>query len=286
MPFYNCARTLAYSIGSILWQTYENWELLLCDDGSKDGSLDVASSFSDERIVLWSDGRNKKLQVRLNECIARARGKYFARMDGDDIAYPARLEKQVEFLERHPDTDLLGAWVIVFGRNAKPLGARRGAAPHEAICRTPFSGFHMVHPTYCGRLSWFKKYLYEETATRIQDQELLLRSFNESRFANLPEILLGLREECIPIRKALRSHVIRARLLHAYFRRHSDGLHAMWQAGKEIVRTAVLCVGLATGAGPLIQRRRVSPASQSEVEEWLHVWSRLNGKCPPGSPAC
>ena len=76
MPFYNCEKTLAQSVRSILWQTWQNWELLLCDDGSADASLAAARVFRDPRIEVWSDGRRRALGARLNECIARARGDY------------------------------------------------------------------------------------------------------------------------------------------------------------------------------------------------------------------
>ena len=69
-------------------QSYSNWELLLCDDGSTDASRELARSFHDPRIVVWGDQRRLQLGARLNECIERARGEYIARMDADDIAYP------------------------------------------------------------------------------------------------------------------------------------------------------------------------------------------------------
>ena len=99
MPFRNAERTIAASIRSILRQSYMDWELILCDDGSEDESRALACSFHDPRIEVWGDGRSLQLGARLNECIGRARGEYFARMDADDIAYPLRLEKQLRFLD-------------------------------------------------------------------------------------------------------------------------------------------------------------------------------------------
>ena len=93
MPFYNSAATLELSIRSLLNQSYSDFELLLCDDGSDDQGLAIAHSFDDPRMVCWSDGRRLRLAARLNECIDRARGRYLARMDADDIAYPDRLAR-------------------------------------------------------------------------------------------------------------------------------------------------------------------------------------------------
>jgi glycosyltransferase involved in cell wall biosynthesis len=89
------------SIRSLLNQSYGDFELLLCDDGSDDQGLAIAHSFNDPRVICWSDGRRLGLAARLNECIDRARGLYLARMDADDIAYPDRLAQQMAFLVDH-----------------------------------------------------------------------------------------------------------------------------------------------------------------------------------------
>ena len=112
MPFYNSAATLELSIRSLLNQSYSDFELLLCDDGSSDHGLAIARSFDDPRLVCWSDGRRLRLAARLNECIDRARGRYLARMDADDIAYPDRLEHQLAFLETNTDVDLCSAGLL------------------------------------------------------------------------------------------------------------------------------------------------------------------------------
>src|ERR1700744_2347251 len=122
MPFYNSAATLELSIRSILNQSYGDFELLLCDDGSTDRGLAIAHSFDDPRVICWSDGRRRRLAARLHECIDRARGRYRARMDADDIAYPDRLARQLAFLESHRAVDLCGSGVMIFGRHGRPVG--------------------------------------------------------------------------------------------------------------------------------------------------------------------
>jgi len=88
MPFFNSAATLELCIRSLLNQSCDDFELLLCDDGSDDQGLAIAQSFHDPRVVCWSDGRQLGPAARLNESIDRARAPYLARMDADDIAYP------------------------------------------------------------------------------------------------------------------------------------------------------------------------------------------------------
>src|SRR6202042_1647908 len=98
LPSYNSAATRKVSIRWLLNQSYGDFELLLCDDGSNDPGLGIARSFDSPCLVCWSDGRRLRLAARLNQCIDRARGRYLARMDADDVAYPDRLARQLSFL--------------------------------------------------------------------------------------------------------------------------------------------------------------------------------------------
>jgi glycosyltransferase involved in cell wall biosynthesis len=98
MPVRNCGKTLRAAIRSILWQTYPRWELLILDDASTDKTVEIARSFDDSRIKVLVDGVRRGLPARLNEAIFQSNGQYLARMDGDDVAYPERLERQIRFL--------------------------------------------------------------------------------------------------------------------------------------------------------------------------------------------
>ena len=93
MGIYNCADTLAAAIDSILAQTYTDWELILCDDGSADRTYEVAEDYRSrypEKIVLLKNERNMGLNYTLNRCLEQAKGAYIARMDGDDVSLPHR----------------------------------------------------------------------------------------------------------------------------------------------------------------------------------------------------
>ena len=212
MPFYNSAATLELSIRSLLNQSYGDFELLLCDDGSDDLGLAIARSFDDPRVICWSDGRRLRLAARLNQCIDRARGSYLARMDADDIAYPDRLARQLAFLGNHTEVDLCSAGAMVFGKQGRPLWRFSPALEHAAITRSPFRGFPLWHPLWMGHIEWFRRWRYEESAWLAQDQELLLRSYRLSRFANLPQVLLGYRRERVTLKK-----LFRYKLLHIQY---------------------------------------------------------------------
>ena len=184
--------TVGDAIASILLQSYPNWELLFIDDGSSDRTLDIAGRFVDPRIRIFADGINRGLPARLNEAIDRAAGKYFARMDQDDLCFPERLERQVEFLETHPGIDLLGTKAMTFVSPGKATGLFPFRETHEEICRHPWRGFYLPHPTWMGKLEWFRKHRYHDV-NRAEDQDLLLRSYPASHFACLPEILFAYR---------------------------------------------------------------------------------------------
>jgi len=99
MSLYNEERSVAHAIQSILAQTYTDFEFLIIDDGSTDGSKAVVDSFDDPRIRLVSRP-NKGLTPSLNEGIGLAHGAYIARQDADDVSMPTRLEREVALLDR------------------------------------------------------------------------------------------------------------------------------------------------------------------------------------------
>ena len=101
MGVYNCESTLERAIESIVNQTYGNWELIMCDDGSTDQTYDVAKRYQErypQKIKLLRNDRNMKLAFALNRCLAEVSGELVARMDADDRSCPERLQRQVCFL--------------------------------------------------------------------------------------------------------------------------------------------------------------------------------------------
>jgi glycosyltransferase involved in cell wall biosynthesis len=276
MPIRNCETTLRPAIHSLLIQTYSNWELLLIDDGCSDETFKIAQQFKDPRIKIYSDGKFRGITARLNQAIAMSRGKYFARMDGDDVAYPERLKKQVSYLEDHPDIDLVGTWVMVFGRARMPLGKRASPEPHAAICAKPYAGFPIAHPTYVGRIEWFRKYGYRQEALRCEDQDLLLRSYPFSHFSNLPEILLGYREDKIQLRKILigRWHFGQI-MAREFWRRRQFGI-TLRALLEQVLKGLVDCVAISSGLNYHLLRHRAQPITDEERHQWENVWRLVN----------
>ena len=116
MGIYNCENTLSKAIDSILAQTYENWELIMCDDGSSDGTFELAEKFRQkypEKIILIRNEQNQGLNITLNNCLKQARGEFVARQDADDWSLPDRFEKEISYLKSHPDFSFVGTAMIV-----------------------------------------------------------------------------------------------------------------------------------------------------------------------------
>ena len=281
MPVLDCQETLQLAIRSLLAQTYPHWELLLVDDGSSDGTLQVARRFADPRIEIYSDGESRGASFRRNQAIGMSRGKYYACMDGDDVAYPERLERQVSYLERHTDVDLVGAWVMVFGPAGTPLGKRAAPETHRAICARPFAGFPMAQPTFVGRLEWFRRYGYRDEVALCEDQDLLVRSYRFSRFANVPEILLGYREERLDLRKILTSRFYLAQSLSRAFCKQGQPGVAIRAIAEQVLKGLVDCFAVGTGLNYRILRHRARPITAAERAKWQHVWTLLNASSVP-----
>lgn len=190
IPFFNAEKFLPKAIESVINQSHQNWELLLVDDGSNDGSLEIARRFErqDNRIKVFYDGKNKGLGARLNELAILSNGEYIARMDADDIMHPKRLETQLQILKDNPNIDVLGTNAYVIDENDLVFGMRY----RENSGMTKVE--HFIHPTIMAKKQWFVDNPYDEKAIRIEDAELWYRTKLISNFMMTNEPLLFYRE--------------------------------------------------------------------------------------------
>ncbi|MCF7821487.1 MAG: glycosyltransferase [Mariprofundaceae bacterium] len=274
LPVYNGAATLKPAVHSILKQSFKNWELIILDDASTDNSLEVIRSFDDPRIRLVEGEANAGLSARLNMAVDLASGRYFARMDQDDVSYPDRIKKQLDYLQTHPEVDLLATSYAVFNDNLEWLGKLSLLQHHHEICRKPWNGFYMPHPTWMGRTEWFKSHRYESYADGAEDQNLLLRSYANSRFACLNEVLLAYRQNERPLKKLLRarSRYVRAAFACSHFR------------GVNCMPLRVLIAQFAKGFGDIADkllnipglRRTLLPLTDSEKDKLKKIFIELN----------
>lgn len=175
LPAYNAERFLEEAIDSILAQTYKNFELIVLNDGSTDRTEEIILSYNDPRIRYIKNESNLKLIKTLNKGIDLARGKYIARMDADDISLPTRFEKEIDFMETHPDIGACSSKVIHLFSNGKtklgkyypsktPLGCK-----FCSIFRTP-----LAHPASFFRADVLKAFKYQEKNNALHIEATVL----------------------------------------------------------------------------------------------------------------
>ena len=196
IPFYNAEKYLKFAIQSVIAQSYQNWELILVDDGSSDNSLEIAQDFAlkDARIRVICDGKNRKLPYRLNQLILESKGDFIARMDADDIMHPDRLLIQLTYLKNNPCLDLVSSGLVSIDAQNNICGFR---STSKIITNLSIDkGFPIIHPSVMARKEWYLRNLYDESYSRSQDYELWCRSFanNDLKIAILPDLLLFYRE--------------------------------------------------------------------------------------------
>jgi glycosyltransferase involved in cell wall biosynthesis len=181
IPFCNEERHLAAAIRSVLAQTVTDLEVLLVDDGSTDGSLGIARSFEDARVVVLSDGKRRHLPARLNEIAMRARAPFVARMDADDIAHPRRLAAELDMFDRDPSCHAVGTWAALVDQREAVLAVVE-VSPEPASPRLALERGLLAHATMLARRSWLLANPYDETLTRAEDRDLWCRTVRTSRF--------------------------------------------------------------------------------------------------------
>lgn len=193
MPVYNGGAYLRGAIESVLGQTYRNFELLIVDDGSTDESGAIIRSYDDPRIRLIENGENLGLVSALNRGIDTARGEYVARTDADDISLPSRLEKQVAFMEEHPEVGVCGSWVKTIGDHAGHI--QRYLASGEDIRANLLFWTSLAHPSVILRKAVLEepRIRYDGAYSRTEDYALWAELSRRTRFANIPEVLLRYR---------------------------------------------------------------------------------------------
>lgn len=182
MATYNCEDTVSASIESILNQTYKNIEFIICDDGSTDNTYEIISKYKEkypEKIVLLKNDTNMKLPQTLNKCLKYVTGDYVARMDADDLSKLDRFEKQVDFLQGHPEYDLVSTGVEM-SNGEKICGTIiKPEYPNEfsQIKENAFS--HATIMTYPYVYENLSGYSTDKYAVRVEDLDLWFRFFSK-----------------------------------------------------------------------------------------------------------
>lgn len=197
MPCYNSADFLHKAINSILNQTYRNFEFIIIDDGSNDQTPAIIEHYAkqDSRIKFYKNEVNRKLIFTLNRGVQLAAGEYIMRMDADDISHPERLEKQLDFMIRHPETDICSAGYCYINLSDQEVQRSfpKTSLPKSLYFQSFFST-PLTHAVILAKAEVLKKNPYDPDFIHSEDFELFSRLLSAGyNLRNLKEILYYVR---------------------------------------------------------------------------------------------
>lgn len=217
MGIYNCASTLVEALDSLYAQTFQDFRIILCEDGSSDNTYQVAEKYASchDNILLLRNERNMGLNKTLNRCLEHVDTEYVARMDGDDISLPTRFEKEVQFLDEHPEYAFVSSPMILFDdagyfsrRKIKAEPDKMDFFNARAFCHAPVMMRHEAYQAVGG-------YTVSKYLLRVEDQHLWLKLYSQGfRGYNLQEPLYKMRDD----RNALHRRTFANRRNEAYIK--------------------------------------------------------------------
>ena len=199
MGIYNCEHTLGEALQSIIHQTYTSWEVIMCDDGSTDNTMQIAQSFVDsypDKFILLKNEKNLGLNYTLNRCLQAARGEFVARMDGDDVCEKSRFEKEVECLENNPDISLVSCCMELYDENGVfgVINYKENPQLKDFLKRSQFC--HAGCMIRADVLKSLGGYSESEKFLRVEDYELWVRLYLAGyKGYNLQEVLYSMRDD-------------------------------------------------------------------------------------------
>lgn len=219
MAVYNCAGTVEKAIDSILAQTYENWVMIICDDGSTDNTLEILNHYQaqyPDKFIILRNETNRKLPYSLNHCLEHVETDLVARMDGDDWSAPDRFEKQAAFLKAHPEYDLVGTGVTVHDGEKKMASIIKTPVPTKETMLKQNAFSHATIMTYKRVYDALGGYSLDPTVLRVEDVDLWCRFLAKGfKGYNLPDELYVILENT----GAVKRRTLQARLNSARTRR-------------------------------------------------------------------
>ncbi len=215
MGIYNCGSTLVEALESLYAQTYQDFKIILCEDGSSDDTYQVAQDYasSHDNILLLRNERNMGLNYTLNRCLEHADTEYIARMDGDDISLPKRFETEVNFLDTHPEYAVVSGPMIYFDENGD---FRTGTGKGEVKKEDFIMGSPVCHAPCMARTAAFKAvggYSVDGRLLRVEDYHLWFKLFAAGyKLYMLNDVIYKMRDD----RNAFKRRTFSSRLNEAY----------------------------------------------------------------------
>ncbi len=221
MGIYNCSETLNEALDSIIAQTYTNWEIVMCDDGSEDNTLSIAKEYQKKypnRIIVLVNDKNMGLNHTLNRCLYESHGEYIARMDGDDTCSPDRFEKELAVLEENERIAFVSTDMQFFDEqgffgktNVKPSPNCKDFLLGTPFCHAPCMVRRKAYLAVGG-------YSVDKKLLRVEDYHLWVKMYaNGYKGVNIKEYLYQMRDD----RNAIKRRKFKYRLNEAYVKAYA-----------------------------------------------------------------
>ena len=193
IPVHNGEKYIKESLDSCIGQTNQNIEIIVVNDASTDSTLEILQGYGDKIKIITVEKQNGLGNV-INIGIKESKGKYIARMDADDVMYPTRLEKQVEYLKNNPDCVAVGGQIDIIDSNSNVTGHREYVLEDSKIKRNMFIYQPFAHPAVMLRKSSAEEVgLYPEDLWKVEDVKFFFLLSKLGTFANVPDTVLKYR---------------------------------------------------------------------------------------------
>lgn len=280
IPMLNPGPLFVWALKSVFAQTYPFWELIILDDGSTDGSLQLAHKIHDLRVKVFSDGRNRGLPYRLNQILDLASGQFIARMDADDLMHPERIESQVKHLLTHPEADAVTTGAVLIDRENRPVALRKGQKPSllEVLRRGGY-----LHPSLMARADWYRGHRYSEAYPRAEDREFFLRAHVSSRIDVLEEPLYFYRWYGNVRPKALlQGYASERRIMWRYGPRHVGWGATIFLLAMSSLKSVAVSVGSYLKIPGVLEARSFPPLTPDLQLEARRALERIKATLVPG----
>lgn len=188
IPFYNCENTLADTVRSVFAQTFQDWELVLLNDGSTDGSLVVAQSIKDERVRVVSDGINKGIGARRRQIVEMSSADLLAWQDADDMMHPNRLAVQIDYLEQNPELSAVDSLAYRIDDENAILGINP-SSPKEFTLGNAIKQSLLLNGATLGKTQMYRDHAFDPSLRRGEDWDVFIRAIQACSFAHITQPL-------------------------------------------------------------------------------------------------
>lgn len=211
-PTYNCAKFLSDALSSTLQQEFQDFELIIIDDGSTDNTVDIVRRFQDDRVRYIRNPFNRGMVYSLNRGIDLARGEFIARLDADDVILGDRFSKQVKFLESNLEFGMVGSWYHTINGAGDLIGSRETSQDDETLSLLLFFQNQFAHSAVMMRSEIARALKYDKRFAYCEDHELWFRISEISKISNIQDFHLLYRwhstNTCLQNQRQLNANLI------------------------------------------------------------------------------